>query len=185
MCITSVIGVSLFSADTMALTSFIQQLRATRLRPLSIDCTQVQERRRGEREGGREGEGGREDEGGERGGGRRDGEGGRGRVREGGGREDEGGERGGGRRDGEGGRGRVREGGGREDEGGEREGERGMGEGGGERRGREREDEGGGEREVEEMALYTNAHACTVYGKAHAHTVDIYDASIYLRQIFI
>ena len=38
MGLTSVMGVSLFSADTMALTSLIQQLRAARLRPLSMDC---------------------------------------------------------------------------------------------------------------------------------------------------
>ena len=37
--LTSVIGVSLFSADKMALTSLILQLRATRLRPFSTAYT--------------------------------------------------------------------------------------------------------------------------------------------------
>ena len=54
-------GVSLFSADTMALTSLILQLRATRLRPLSIAWEGVGRRREGGE--GREEKGGRRREG--------------------------------------------------------------------------------------------------------------------------
>ena len=60
---TSVIGVSLFSAETMAFTSLMLQLRATRLRPLSMDWGRDSRGgKKGEREGGREG--GRMEEGG-------------------------------------------------------------------------------------------------------------------------
>ena len=56
-CLTSVIGVSLFSADSMALTSLILQLRATKLRPLSMDWRERERGGRRERERGREREG--------------------------------------------------------------------------------------------------------------------------------